>query len=397
MKYTNKKPLKSSLSISPTEKYLQTRPFAPPVNNTSQDDLSPKGFEDNSQRHGQEHRSENLLAKLVNMPESPNAPTNTQIQRKLKAPQLKLRSPQYQTPPHFSRHKSPPLTLDSRDRMVNHTESVIQRKRSINQVQTTNPNKEDLGSKEQDYKNSLTRGKALQDKGLAWFNKSPDATKPVTTNTTNEKIEAAGYKTFWKKGKKGKFRIATSRGAEVEGKKSSKVKDFGQIFKGFEDLGTDVMYGNTFNPTTGEFSAMGNWGDWDEEIMEKENLPPRLSNSEIIWHQQDVVRNAYKKKMGQEAKTLKSIKRSQISNKPTLNTLLFCDHWKTAEDGGKVELDDPRKDDVWALLGSPNGNSSVYILMEHGEEFGGVDITSVSYETSGDGAPPDMTISYKTE
>lgn len=393
MKYANKQLLKSSLSVSPTEKYLQTRPFAPPVNDISQDDGSNKGFEDNSQQHRQEHRSENLLAKLVNMPESPNAQTNTPIQRKLKAPQLKLRSPQDQTPPHFSRHKFPPLTLDSRARMVNHTGSVIQRKRSINQVQTTNPNKEDLGSKEQDYKNSLTRGKALQDKGLAWFNKSPDATKPVTTNTTNEKINTAGYKTFWKKGEDGEFEIATSRGAEVEDEESRQVNDFGDIFEDFEDLGTDVLYGNIFNPTTGEFSAKGNWGNLDDD----EHLPPRLSNSEIIWHQQDVVRNAYKEETQQEAKTLKSIKRSQISNDPTLNTLLFCDDWQTAEADGKVELDDPRKDDVWALLGSPNGNSSVYILMEHGEEFGGVDITSVSYETSGSGAPPDMTISYKTE
>ncbi len=45
----------------------------------------------------------------------------------------------------------------------------------------------------------------------------------------------------------------------------------------------------------------------------------------------------------------------------------------------KVTIDDGNDPDVWALLGTPNGTSSLWLLMQHGHEQGTSDIESVTY------------------
>jgi hypothetical protein len=271
--------------------------------------------------------------------------------------------------------------------------SSIQFKRSRSDINDTDSEVTDLVLAEKNYDKSFESGFKLMEKGLDWYQKKPNATKAIVTQNTHSSVDKAGYKTFWTVNGN-EFELATDRGSHLNGEESRKVDNFSDVFEDFEDLGTDVMYGNKFNAETGEFIAEGNWGNIDAETAKKEKLPPRLPNSEIIWHQQDIARTEYAKEKNKSAATLTSITRSAISNQETLDTLFFCDNWPIVKNGGKATIDTPFDNDVWALLGSPNGNSSVHLLMQHGEQFGGVDIQSVTYETSGSGAPPAMTINY---
>ena len=77
---------------------------------------------------------------------------------------------------------------------------------------------------------------------------------------------------------------------------------------------------------------------------------------------------------------LTSISREDISNAQTLDTIFLTNKGGAVARGETVRLDDGNDDDVWALLGTPNGNSAVWLLMQHGEEFGAVDIESVTYK-----------------
>ncbi len=267
---------------------------------------------------------------------------------------------------------------------------VVQRKRDAAAVLKTDPNS-DVEEAERDYTASLESGLKLRDKGLIWYQQGEGATKPIDTETTNTSIEAAGYKTFWTVDGS-KFELVTERGDRVEGQESRQLSGFGDVFEDFEDLGTDVMYGNSFDAATGAFTAEGNWGNWDDDFNKK--LGARAKNSEIIWHQQALARSKYAQSVGGPGPTLDSITRSAINNDPTLHTLLFCDGWPGVKGVCQVTLESPFSDDVWALLGSPNGNSSVHLLMQHGEEFDGLDIRSVVYEVANEGAAPSMTINF---
>ncbi len=57
----------------------------------------------------------------------------------------------------------------------------------------------------------------------------------------------------------------------------------------------------------------------------------------------------------------------------------MTDGGSQAVNNEKVTIEDGTDPDVWALLGTPNGTSSLWLLMQHGREQGATDIESVSY------------------
>jgi hypothetical protein len=143
------------------------------------------------------------------------------------------------------------------------------------------------------------------------------------------------------------------------------------------------MYANTFNVKTGEFHASINYRNADSKVAEDEKLPPALSNSEIIWFQQEHAKRVYQEKNPDsgELKSITSISRNQIGNTRTLDTIFMSDENRVAFGGGTVVLNEPTEEAI-ALLGTPNGNSSVWILIQHAAS-GQVDIESVEFTRNG--------------
>ena len=274
--------------------------------------------------------------------------------------------------------------------------NVLQMKRTKEKVkETEGMDKEDVTKAEKDYDNSLIRGEKLKTKGLDWYQKKKNATPPKANEDTKKDIRGKGYKTFWEIDGT-KVLIVTQRGKSVEHLKEGLVKSLEETFD-VEDLGTDVMYYNVYEASKGVLHAYGNWANYDDEIAKSEKLPDRVNNSEIFWYQYLIAQEAYQSEKKEAAASLSSIRRSEISNAETLNTIKFCDDWPTAKENGSFEITDPTKSDVWALLGTPNGNSSVWVLMQHGSEFGGIDILSVTCETTYSGKGHTyLTIEYVT-
>ncbi|MEO0535320.1 MAG: DUF4157 domain-containing protein [Cyanobacteria bacterium P01_A01_bin.123] len=273
----------------------------------------------------------------------------------------------------------------------------VQMKRTKENVKTTEGMDEASAAKaEKDYDKSLISGEKLKTKGLNWYQKKNNAIPPKTNEETNEEIRGKGYKTFWQIDGK-KVLIVTQRGQEVADLKEGQVDSLKNTFD-VEDLGTEVMYYNVYDGGQGVLHAYGNWGNADDAVAERDGLTARVKNSEIFWYQYLTAREVYQSKVGVAAASLSSIRRSQISNDETLNTIKFCDDWPKAKEKGSVKIIDPTKQDAWALLGTPNGNSSVWVLMQHGSEFEGVDILSVTYETNDKGKGHTyLTIEYVTE
>jgi hypothetical protein len=76
---------------------------------------------------------------------------------------------------------------------------------------------------------------------------------------------------------------------------------------------------------------------------------------------------------------LKTIKRSSITNPQTKHTIFWCDRggeaWATTN---KITVT-PADEDFWALLGTPNGNSAAWLVLQHGESMGATGIENIIY------------------
>lgn len=230
------------------------------------------------------------------------------------------------------------------------------------------------------YEASLKRGTELVAKGLNWFAGTSDIA-PISTEETYKKVIDAGYKIFWFF-KGDSVTICMTRGEDCDELESQEVKGYAH-----HDFGDDqdYLYANTFNVKTGEFTASINYKHTDQEIADKEGLPAALSNSEIIWFQQDFAQAKYREKHKEETGPLTkidSITRESIGNTQTLDTIFMCDDERVAFQGGVKVISDPTEE-AMALLGTPNGNSAVWILIQHEQPGGAVDIKSVEFTKDG--------------
>ena len=211
-------------------------------------------------------------------------------------------------------------------------------------------------------------------RGLDWFTRSPQALPQVSSEQTRAALGAKGYKTFHRTdAERGSVELRTHRGPDVAGIAPGEVDEF--------ELGDDqdYFYSNEYRGTTGEFHASVNYGNADTAMADEQELPETARNSEIIWEQYQRALEALRAARPEAPpQTLKNITRNEISNTQTLDTIFMCDGGAQAQAGATVTLTEPSEDAI-ALLGTPNGNSAVYVLIQHGAEFGGRDIESVSY------------------
>ena len=233
----------------------------------------------------------------------------------------------------------------------------------------------------QNYNLSLDSGRRLLTKGLKWFTDAHDKEPSISTlGGTFDNVIKAKYKVFWFFPDEESVTICMTRGEEFDDLENGEVD--GYSFGPFDD-DQDFLYANTFNVKTGEFHASINYKNAHDKVAEEEGLPPALSNSEIIWFQQAHAKDAYRDKHPDagQLSNITSISREQIGNTRTLDTIFMVDDTREAFKDGEVTLDEPTEEAI-ALLGTPNGNSAVWILIQHAAS-GSVDIQSVKFTKNG--------------
>jgi hypothetical protein len=231
-------------------------------------------------------------------------------------------------------------------------------------------------TKSDHYDASLVSGRKLFIKGVKWFRGDHDAEAPVSNATTNDAVAAAGYKDFWFADNDEEIVVCTHRGPKVAGLHSGPSDSRYQVSDDFDD-DQSFYYSNTFNIVTGEFHASINYGKTDN-LENAVTLGAAPNNSEIIWHQHLIAKAAAASLQMEGDASIRSISRNQISNDQTLDTIFLCDRGAEAAAGQEITLTEPTED-AMALLGTPNGNSAVWLLMQHGHRSGATDIASVTY------------------
>ncbi|MBO9701969.1 MAG: DUF4157 domain-containing protein [Sporocytophaga sp.] len=273
---------------------------------------------------------------------------------------------------------------------------------------------------EANYQKSLTSGRDKMNEAVKWFTNASDKKAQIETyGGTYQSVLDAGYKVFWFFPDEESVTICMTRGTirkrnsdvsgsdnehdsgsgsdneydsgeesenDNENKKGEIVILESQEVSGYAhsdvfEEDQDYLYANTFNVKTGEFHASINFRDLDTKLANKENLPPALSNSEIIWFMQSHAKEVYRLKYPEvgELSAVTSISREEIGNTQTLDTIFMADENREAFEGDTVTLTEPT-DEAIAILGTPNGNSSLWMLIQH-EKSGTVDIESLEFES----------------
>lgn len=225
------------------------------------------------------------------------------------------------------------------------------------------------------YNDSLDVGRGLMTSGVKWYKGEPE-NPPVTD--TEEQIRARGYQDAFSfsdsEVRLGTLRVGPGNEKAPKDKTGKYMSD------------DDYHYHNYFDVSTGQFSADSNDREADSEAAEEEGwnegtaLQKGIRNSEIIWHQIALARSKAPEKGFQNPSKLKSVKRGSISNTQTLDTIFMCEGGdiRLGEGEGTPVVFEEPNDDAMALLGTPNGRSSVVLLLEHGREEGLTDIESVT-------------------
>ncbi len=126
--------------------------------------------------------------------------------------------------------------------------------------------------------------------------------------------------------------------------------------------------------------------DWNKSG--KNPKPP--ANSELLWYQYSQALEHYRAKYANDAQTnIAEITRESITNKETKKII-----WMVFDNDVQDEKTvTPDSDDGKALLGSPNGKSSVWLLVDHLEELGNKNIQSIKLDKTYEGKP-NMKIIY---
>ncbi|WP_211236757.1 DUF4157 domain-containing protein [Sporocytophaga myxococcoides] len=269
---------------------------------------------------------------------------------------------------------------------------------------------------EANYQKSLTSGRDKMNEAVKWFTNASDKKARIETyGGTYQSVLDAGYKVFWFFPDEESVTICMTRGTIRKGNNDDSGSDIEYDSEGDNENGNDsenesennkgeivilesrevsgyahsdvfeedqdYLYANTYNVKTGEFHASINFRDLDTKLANKENLPAALSNSEIIWFMQSHAKEVYRLKYPEagELCAVTSISREEIGNTQTLDTIFMADENRVAFVGNTVTLNEPT-DEAIAILGTPNGNSSLWMLIQH-EKSGEVDIESVEFES----------------
>ena len=253
------------------------------------------------------------------------------------------------------------------------TSSVVQRKRKIDKPAFNGPSSSSYEESEANYGKSKVSGDNLKPKIQEWkVNKAKFLKKG-----TRKAVRDSGYRHGYATKSADEVKVASDRGWK---RPPAPPEVLSETHPG--------DYTNYYN-RSGEFTAAWNMKDYDEGKGSGAPLP----NSEIIWYQYKLALD----KLNMPHKThkkgnLKQIHRATIINVQTKDTIYWCDKAVEAEDAPQTVTS--TDDDFWALLGSPNGNSSAWLLLQHGVSMGASDIDSITYELGGSA---ELTIKFTLE
>jgi len=237
-----------------------------------------------------------------------------------------------------------------------------------------------LDTVQNNYTKSLASGIRVMTKGLKWFTNAHDKPAAISNDANQESVAAAGYKVFWFFKGDDSVTVMMTRGLYAKDSNSKEVE--GYNFDVFDD-DQDFLYANTFNVLTGAFHASINYRKQDDELAAEEGLPNALPNSEIIWFMHQHAKKVYAEKNPEAGplKSITSISREQIGNTQTLDTIFMSDENRVAQTNGTVTINEPTEEAI-ALLGSPNGNSAVWALIQHALS-GTIDIEKIEFSKNG--------------
>lgn len=149
--------------------------------------------------------------------------------------------------------------------------------------------------------------------------------------------------------------------------------------------GGAVYYTNLFR-WDGSVVAEKNDRTGDTENNPRRAAPPH--QSELLWYQYTVARGLLQPPGGAALRDLRQIKRENIKNAETLDTIFltnggFTVFWQPQQ----ISLDPTLEtytdagNDYWSVLGTPNANSAVRLLIARGSGrgFGAAALDSVAY------------------
>ncbi|MCA8928923.1 MAG: hypothetical protein KDC18_12705 [Alphaproteobacteria bacterium] len=234
---------------------------------------------------------------------------------------------------------------------------------------------------ERQYQASLTKGRDLIGDALAWYTDATANAPARDDRSVVLDVLGAGYKYFWMI-RGDEVTVCIDRSSRTDHVLPQEISGYA-AFDDFED-DQSWMYANTFNVRTGAFHASINYRTMDADFAKTDVYDPPLPNSTIIWFQKVIATHVYRKAHpdAEVSGRLQSISREQVGNTQTLATIFMADTDRTAFEGGTVTLTEPDEEAI-ALLGSPNGRSALFALMDHMPGNGAVDIASVSFTEDG--------------
>ncbi len=268
----------------------------------------------------------------------------------------------------------------------------VQRKRAnagrIGQYLQETSTGADLQETETHYEQSRASGEKIKNAYEMWRVAVVAETRQDDKGT-GASIAAGEYRTRKAQLADRRVKIATGRGA---GKPTDAT--FGDPYP--------ADYSNYYDPTTRTFEAGYNMRDDDRNrtISDRPGVPsrwgpsgafiagqpaqthvptPALQNSEIIWFQYKQALAEAGMQKADKRGNLARIARTTIINKRTNDTIFWCDQGDQAMlDGGAFTVREG-DEDFWALLGSPNGSASAWLLIQHGVSLGARGIDAITY------------------
>lgn len=271
---------------------------------------------------------------------------------------------------------------------------VLQRKRAVTKSEWPSDWGSSLEEASKSYDESKKSGEGLRAKITDWKldkNKfTPTTGDSISVKgpySTKEELKQRGYTHSKLVTGTGNVKLVSHRGAK---KLPFTPPEMAANYPG--------DYTNYYDLRTGQFTAAWNMKDHDEGRVAGK---APISNSEIIWKQYKLGLESlgapYEQgKSGKQKRkkkgNFKEIHRSTIINQKTKDTMFLCDGALASEN--KAQKVGPNDEDFWALLGSPNGNSSAWLLLQHGTSMGASDIESITYEV---GSSNQMWIKFALE
>lgn len=152
--------------------------------------------------------------------------------------------------------------------------------------------------------------------------------------------------------------------------------------KELKNASLGIPYSSIYSLQAGQFTALKNFKDAEQDQTFAE------ANSEIIWNQyKSAVKTAKSASADQGLKytgNLSEIERNTIINGQTLDTIFLCDRGGEVLDfkSKRVVRPDSDSEDFWALIGTPNGTSAGWLIIDHGTALGLQSLESIEYQRS---------------